>query len=78
LPASIGLLAPVDATERLPLSFLATTSQVISEQKSPKIGVAVAATAFWRFHIKVRVAGMTAEDTRMPISRYKYVMCIPI
>jgi hypothetical protein len=78
LPVSIGLLAYVEATERLPLSLFAVTNHAVREQNSPKIGVAVAATTFCRFHMRVRVAGMTAEDTITPIIRYKYVIDIPI
>jgi hypothetical protein len=78
LPASIGLFAPVEEIERLPLSLLVVTSQAIREHVRPKIGVAVAATAFCHFHMTVRVAGMTAEDTMTPINRYRYPIGIPM
>ena len=71
-------LLPVLATERLPYSFLAVTSQVVREQIRPRTGVSVAAIIFCFFHIRVRVAGSTAELIITPIMRYKYPIDMPI
>jgi len=62
-------LAPVLATERLPDSFLAVTSQAIRELARPRTGLRVAAIAFCFFHISVRVAGRTAEEMMTPTVR---------
>ena len=59
-------LAPVLATERLPDSFWAVTSHAMSELARPRTGLSVAAMAFCFFHIKVRVAGRTAEEMMTP------------
>ena len=61
--------APVLATERLPPSFLAVTSQAIKEQDNPRMGARVAAILFCLLHIRVRTAGMTAEEMMTPIIR---------
>lgn len=59
-------LAPVLATEMLPDSFLAVTSQAIRELARPRTGLRAAAMAFCFFHIRVRVAGRTAEEMMTP------------
>jgi hypothetical protein len=63
----MGLLVPVVSTVMAPLSLLAVMSHVVREHMSPRIGVLAAATAFWRFHKRVRDAGITAEEMRTPI-----------
>ena len=68
-PANMGLLAPVESTEMLPNSFEAVTSHAMREQQSPSGGVRVAAHLFWPDHIKVRVAGSTAEEMMTPMRR---------
>lgn len=69
---------PVLSTERLPYCFLAVANQAIRELARPKMGESVAASIFCLPHIKVRVAGRTAEDMMTPIIKYKYPMEIPI
>lgn len=58
-------------TERLPDCFLAVTSQAISELARPRMGERVAAMVFCLLHIRVRVAGRTAELMITPIMRYR-------
>lgn len=60
-------LLPVLSTERLPCCLLAVTSQAMRELASPRIGERVAAIMFCLLHIKVRVAGRTAEEMMTPI-----------
>ena len=64
-------LLPVLSTERLPYCFLAVTSQAMRELMRPRIGDRVAAMVFCLLHIRVRVAGRTAELMITPIIRYK-------
>ncbi len=64
-------LLPVLSTERLPYCFLAVTSHAVRELTSPRMGEKVAAMVFCLLHIKVRVAGMTAELMITPIIRYR-------
>ena len=61
-----GYFAPVLATERVPYCFLAVTSQAIRAQARPSMGVRAAAARFCFFHIRVRVAGRTAEPMMTP------------
>jgi len=67
LPANMGLLEPVQSTSSFPQVFLAVTSQVMTAQARPRGGVRVAAHLFWPAHIRVRVAGMTADEIITPI-----------
>lgn len=69
LPASMGLLAPVLSTVRSPPSFFAVTSQAMREQTNPRGGLKVAACQLRPDHMRVRVAGITAEEMITPIIR---------
>ena len=62
-------LLPVLVTERLPYCFFAVTSQAIREQVRPRTGLRVAAIMFCLLHIRVSVAGRTAEEIMTPIIR---------
>jgi hypothetical protein len=74
-PASIGLFAPEVATEMTPLlSFEVVTNQAVRLQARPRIGLSVAAQKFWPFHIKVNVAGSTAEEMMTPMNTYSQPM----
>ena len=64
--------APVLATDRSPPCFFAVTSQAINEQTRPRIGESAAAARFCLLHIKVSVAGTTAEDMITP---YNEISC---
>lgn len=59
-------MAPVLATDRLPPCFFAVTSQAIREHTRPKMGERVAAARFCLLHIRVRVAGTTADEMMTP------------
>jgi hypothetical protein len=73
LPASMGLLAPDVSTVMTPsLSFEVAMSQAGILQQSPRTGERVAAHLFWPFHIKVRVAGRTAEEMMTPMKTYSH------
>jgi hypothetical protein len=75
LPASMGLLAPEVATVITPsLSFAVVTSHAMILQQRPKIGDKVAAHLFCPFHIRVRVAGRTAEEIMTPMKTYNQPM----
>ncbi len=69
LPANMGLLAPVLLTERSPPSFFAVTSHAISEQTNPRGGLKVAACQLNPDHMRVKVAGITADEMMTPIMR---------
>ena len=77
LPANMGLLEPVHATSMEPQVLLAVTSQAMRATQRPRGGVSVAAHLLCPAHIKVRVAGMTAEEMMTPIMTYRYPMEIP-
>lgn len=74
-PANIGLLAPDVATLMTPsLSFEVVTSHAVRLQARPRIGLSVAAQKFWPFHIRVNVAGRTAEEMMTPMKTYNQPM----
>ena len=62
-------LEPVHSTFRLLQVDLAVTNQAMRATISPSTGDRAAATQFWSFHIKVRVAGSTADEMMQPIMR---------
>lgn len=73
LPANIGLLAPEVSTVMTPsLSLAVVTSQVVMLQHNPRTGERVAAHLFWPFHIRVRVAGRTADEIMTPMKTYSH------
>jgi len=55
----------------MPLSCCAVTSQAIKEQARPRGGLSIAAHLFCLLHMRVRVAGSTADEIMTPIIRYK-------
>jgi len=71
-PASMGLLEPVELTERVPYCCFEVTSQAIREQVRASGGVKVAAAQDCRVLIRVREAGRTAPEIMTPI----YVMLV--
>jgi hypothetical protein len=74
-PANMGLLAPEVATVMTPsLSLEVVTSQAVRLHASPRIGLSVAAQKFWPFHMRVRVAGRTAEEMMTPMKTYSQPM----
>jgi len=76
-PANIGLLAPDVSTEMTPsLSFEVVTSHAVKLQQRPRMGLKVAAQKFWPFHIKVNVAGSTAELMITPMKTYSQPILI--
>ena len=78
LPANMGLFAPDVATEMTPsLSLEVVTSHAVILHARPRIGERVAAMRFWPFHIRVRVAGKTAEEMMTPMKTYSHPMLIP-
>ena len=62
-------LDPVQSTSNVPQVCLAVTSQATRATASPSGGDRAAATQFWSFHIKVKVAGSTADEMMQPIMR---------
>jgi hypothetical protein len=75
LPANIGLLAPDVATLITPsLSLEVVTNQAVRLQMRPRMGLRVAAQKFWPFHIRVNVAGRTAEEMMTPMKTYSQPM----
>lgn len=62
-------LDPVQSTFNAPQVCLAVTSQATRATASPSGGDRAAATQFWSFHIKVKVAGSTADEMMQPIMR---------
>jgi hypothetical protein len=75
LPANMGLLAPDVSTLMTPLlSFEVVTNQAVRLHASPRIGLSVAAQKFWPFHIKVSVAGKTADEIMTPMKTYNQPM----
>lgn len=58
--------APVLSTDRSPPCFLAVTSHAINEQIRPKMGERAAAARFCLLHIKVKQAGITADEMITP------------
>ena len=58
--------APVLATDREPPCLFAVTSQAMREHARPKTGEMVAAARFCLLHIKVNVAGTTADEIITP------------
>jgi NhaP-type Na+/H+ or K+/H+ antiporter len=68
LPASMGLLEPVQSTSREWHSWEAVTSQVMTAHVGPRGGVSVPAHLFCPAHISVNVAGITAEEMITPIT----------
>lgn len=68
LPANMGLLAPEVATVMTPsFSLEVVTSQAVMLQHNPRMGERVAAHLFWPFHMRVRVAGRTADEIMTPM-----------
>ncbi len=62
-------LDPVQSTSNPPQVRLAVTSQAMRATASPRGGDKAAAIQFWSFHIKVKVAGSTADEMMQPIMR---------
>lgn len=68
---TVTYLLPVLLTERLPNCLFAVTSQAVRELARPRMGERVAAMVFCLLHIRVRVAGRTAELMMTPIIKYR-------
>jgi hypothetical protein len=72
-PANMGLFAPEVSTVMTPsLSLEVVTNHAVILQARPRIGDNVAAIRFWPFHIRVRVAGRTAEEIMTPMKTYSH------
>jgi hypothetical protein len=67
----MGLLEPVHTTSREWQVLEAVTSQAIKATTRPRGGVRVAAHLLWPAHMRVRVAGITAEEIMTPIITYR-------
>jgi hypothetical protein len=62
---------------RTPNPVLAAPSHDETDTTNPKMGDKMAALRFINFHVTVKVIGTTAEETRIPITRYRYPIEIP-
>ena len=58
--------APVLSTDNDPPCFLAVTSHAIREHMRPRMGERAAAARFCLLHIRVKLAGSTAEEMMTP------------
>lgn len=75
----MGLLAPEVATVMTPsFSLEVVTSQAVILQHNPRTGERVAAHLFWPFHMRVRVAGRTADEIMTPMKTYSHPILFDI